>query len=82
MFNRRAIEDIKAWFRQQKRRPLVIRGARQTGKTTAIRLAAKQLSAPLIEISLERHTELEPIFQRCKLDELLNQKNGNASPHG
>ena len=71
MFKRRAIEDIKAWYQQSKRKPLVIRGARQVGKTTAVRLAAEQLSVKVIEINLERHTELEPLFQRYKLDELL-----------
>lgn len=71
MFNRRAIEDIKAWYQQGKRKPLVIRGARQVGKTTAVRLAAEQLSVRVIEINLERHTELEPLFQRFKPDELL-----------
>lgn len=71
MFNRRAINDIKAWYGQEKRKPLVIRGARQVGKTTAVRLAAKQLSVPVIEINLERHAELEPLFQKFKLDELL-----------
>lgn len=71
MFNRRAIDDIKTWYRQSKRKPLVIRGARQVGKTTAVRLAAEQLSVPVIEINLERHTELEPLFQQYKLDELL-----------
>ena len=71
MFNRYAIEDIKAWHQQNKRKPLVIRGARQVGKTTAVRLAAEQLFVRVIEINLERHTELEPLFQRYKLDELL-----------
>ena len=71
MFNRRAIEDIKTWHQQEKRKPLVIRGARQVGKTMAVRLAAEQLSIRLIEVNLERHTELEPLFQRYKLDELL-----------
>lgn len=45
MFNRRAIEDIKAWYQQNKRKPLVTRGgAGQVGKTTAVRLAAEELS--------------------------------------
>jgi predicted AAA+ superfamily ATPase len=71
MFNRRAIEEIKAWYNQSKRKPLVIRGARQVGKTTAVRLAASQLSVDIIEINLERHQELEPLFNSYKLDDLL-----------
>jgi len=53
------------------RKPLVIRGARQVGKTTAVRLAAMELSVGIIEINLERHTELEALFKSYKLEELL-----------
>jgi predicted AAA+ superfamily ATPase len=71
MFNRRAVEEITSWFNREKRKPLVIRGARQVGKTTAVRLAASKLSTDIIEINLERHTELEPLFKSYKLEELL-----------
>ena len=71
MFNRRAVEEIKSWYNRSKRKPLVIRGARQVGKTTAVRLAAKELSVGIIEINLERHTGLEPLFKSYKLEELL-----------
>ena len=71
MFNRRAVEEIKSWYNRSKRKPLVIRGARQVGKTTAVRLAAMELSVGIIEINLERHTGLEPLFKRYKLEELL-----------
>ena len=71
MFHRRAIDDIKAWYRRKRRKPLVIRGARQVGKTTAVRLAAEQLNVKVIEINLERNIDLEPLFQRYKTKELL-----------
>jgi len=71
MFNRRAVEEIKSWYNRSKRKPLVIRGARQVGKTTAVRLAAGELSVGILEINLERHTGLEPLFKSYKLDELL-----------
>ena len=71
VFNRRAVEEIKIWYNRDNRKPLVIRGARQVGKTTAVRLAASQLSIEIIEINLERHTGLEPLFKGYKLEELL-----------
>lgn len=71
MFHRRAIDDIKAWHHRKKRNPLVIRGARQVGKTTAVRLAAEQLNVKVIEINLERNIYLEPLFHRYKTEELL-----------
>lgn len=71
MFNRQAVNDIIRWYQQPQRKPLVIRGARQVGKTTAVRLAAAALGIPVIEINLERHPELESLFRRFQLDELL-----------
>ena len=71
MFNRRAVEEIKTWYNRSNRKPLVIRGARQVGKTTAVRLAASQLYVEIVEINLERHTELELLFRSYKLEELL-----------
>lgn len=71
MFNRQAVTDIIHWYQQPQRKPLVIRGARQVGKTTAVRMAGKQLGVPVIEINLERHSELDPLFRRYQLDDLL-----------
>lgn len=71
MFNRQAVSDIIQWYRQPRRKPLVIRGARQVGKTTAVRMAGEQLGVGVIEINLERHTELDALFRRYQLDELL-----------
>ena len=34
-------------------------------------MAASQLDLPVIEINLERHTDLEPLFNRYQVDELL-----------
>lgn len=71
MFNRQAVTDIIHWYQQPQRKPLVIRGARQVGKTTAVRMAGKQLGVPVIEINLERHSELDLLFRRYQLDDLL-----------
>ena len=71
MFNRQAVTDIIHWYQQPQRKPLVIRGARQVGKTTAVRMAGKQLDVPVIEINLERHSELDLLFRRYQLDDLL-----------
>ena len=58
MFDRQAIEHIVNWYQQKQRKPLVIRGARQVGKTTAVRMAGDQLNVPIIEINLSTHAEL------------------------
>ncbi len=41
MFNRNIINQLLEWARREKRKPLVLRGARQVGKTTAVHLFAK-----------------------------------------
>ncbi|MEZ5537191.1 MAG: ATP-binding protein [Thiolinea sp.] len=71
MFERRAVTDIIHWYQQKQRKPLVIRGARQVGKTTAVRMAAQQMDVPLVEVNLERHPELDKLFRAYRLDELL-----------
>lgn len=71
MFFREAVSDIINWYKQKQRKPLVIRGARQVGKTTSVRIAAEQLDIPIIEINLERHTDLKPLFDGYLLDDLL-----------
>ena len=40
---RRAEHFIEQWYRKQRRKPLVIRGARQVGKSTLVRRVAKTL---------------------------------------
>lgn len=71
MFYRNAISDIKSWYERKDRKPLVVRGARQVGKTTAVRQTAAELGVPLVEINLEKHTGLEPLFKSYNLNELL-----------
>ncbi len=63
-FQRACLSDIKQWFdRESRRKPLLIRGARQTGKTTAIRLFAKQNGLTLIELNMEKSWGFAPLIQ-------------------
>ncbi len=50
---RKHVDYITEWFHRKTRKPLIIRGARQVGKTTAVQLAAAQLGVKLILINLE-----------------------------
>jgi predicted AAA+ superfamily ATPase len=51
--NRIAIEDMKRWLAGKARKPLVIRGARQVGKSTLVRNFAMDSKLNLLEINLE-----------------------------
>ena len=59
---RSAIVGLKDWIKSRKRRPLVIRGARQTGKSTLVRMFAEAEGLDLIEINLERHAYFDRTF--------------------
>lgn len=53
---RNCLRDFQHWFeRESGRKPLLIRGARQTGKTTAIRMFAEEYGLKLVELNMEKH---------------------------
>jgi len=56
-FSRQADRRLRDWYERPNRKPLVLRGARQTGKTTAVRQL--RAHAPLyLELNLERPEDL------------------------
>lgn len=54
MFYRKIINQLVEWKEAPVRKPLVLRGARQTGKSTAVRLFADDYYEHLVEINLEK----------------------------
>jgi predicted AAA+ superfamily ATPase len=59
---RTALEYLNAWKTKSNRKPLVIRGARQVGKTYLIRLFASEKFDHFVEINLERDPEIALLF--------------------
>jgi uncharacterized protein len=58
MFRRDILKELVKWKDKKFRKPLVIRGARQVGKTTAIHLFAEQFDQ-YIYLNLEKeYTQL------------------------
>lgn len=53
MFDRKIESDLMEWKRRPDRKPLVLRGARQTGKTTLVRKFAKEFEI-FVELNLEK----------------------------
>jgi len=62
MFNRDIIGELKKWAVKANRKPLVIRGARQVGKTTAIEMFSKDFDQ-YIRLNLDKASEKE-IFEK------------------
>ena len=61
MFDRTIIKELKNWSDKPDRRPLVLRGARQVGKTTAVKLFSKEFDV-FINLNLEK-SEHRNIFE-------------------
>ena len=53
MFTRELIEQLRQWRENPRRKPLVLRGARQTGKTTLIKEFGKEFDS-FIPLNLEK----------------------------
>lgn len=53
---------LQKWNTRVDRKPLLLRGARQVGKTFAIRELARELKLPLIEVNFELQPEAKQAF--------------------
>jgi len=60
--HRRALEFLETWAARSVRKPLVIRGARQVGKSTLVRLFAKAALDGLLEIDFEANPAASSLF--------------------
>ena len=56
MFYREIIDKLKDWAERENRKPLVLRGSRQVGKTTAVEMFSKEFDQ-YIALNLEREEE-------------------------
>ena len=64
--HRHQISTLEQWLAASRRKPLVIRGARQVGKSTLVRLFCEAAGRPLVAVDLERRPELAAAFERVK----------------
>lgn len=59
---RKQLKFLEKWISRDSRKPLVVRGARQVGKSTLLQLFARQQGRELATVNLERHPGLAPVF--------------------
>ena len=59
---RTAEHHLEEWHLSPYRKPMIVRGARQVGKSTMIRQFAKSRGLALHEVNLERHVTLSSVF--------------------
>jgi hypothetical protein len=70
MFKRIIIKELEKWLVQADRKPLVLRGARQVGKTTLIDQFARQFEQ-YIYLNLELPEDRQPFEQFTNIDTLI-----------
>ncbi|MCY4662385.1 MAG: AAA family ATPase [Acidobacteria bacterium] len=61
------------WLAARRRKPLVLRGARQVGKTTLVRQFAAAAGMALCEVNLERHLYLDRVFESLDTGRILRE---------
>ena len=54
MLKRKIISELESWLKDSKKKALLLKGARQVGKTTIVREFAKNYYAHFVEINFER----------------------------
>ncbi|MFQ6793186.1 MAG: ATP-binding protein [Thomasclavelia sp.] len=63
---RKIFDDLMKWKKQSNKKPLIIKGARQVGKTYIIREFAKAAYNDLVEINFERDLEFIELFKNTR----------------
>lgn len=68
---RDATEYLIEWKERKNRKPLVIRGARQTGKTWLVRDFGKKTYKNYVEINFDRNKEIGKLFETSDVKEII-----------
>ena len=69
--HRQQLNALHTWLATPRRKPLVVRGARQVGKSTLVRLFCEAVGRPLVTVNLERHADLAEAFERLRAPRTL-----------
>ena len=70
MYQRKVVNELLKWKNSPGRKPLVLRGARQIGKTTVVELFSKNY-AQYISLNLERKRDGEVFTKYTSIDEVV-----------
>jgi len=70
MFERNAIYNLKAWAKKPNRKPLIIRGARQVGKTSLINEFGKEFDL-YISLNLDRKADLDFFSKETPVNQIF-----------
>ena len=71
MFQRNAIKWLRNWRTKENRKPLIVRGARQVGKTSLIKTFAKEFNS-FLSFNLENPDDLQLFSREMSAKELFD----------
>lgn len=72
---RALLEYLTTWLVASGRKPLIIRGARQVGKTWLVRHCAEQSGKQLIELNFEKQPQYASLFNSNDVRQILSNLN-------
>lgn len=71
---RKATQKLKEWYAAEERRPLILRGARQVGKTWLMKDFATSLPINNVYVNFESERELQNLFEQdFNIDRILRR---------
>ena len=70
MFQRQIYTKLQEWANKPNRKPLILRGARQVGKTTLVEEFSKEFEN-YIPLNLEKQTEARVFEQTDSVEEIV-----------
>lgn len=68
---RDALTDLDNWFDRKDRKPLIIRGAHQVGKTSLVRMLAESRCENLVEINFDLNPEKSALFASRDVEQII-----------
>ncbi|MBU0578798.1 AAA family ATPase [Patescibacteria group bacterium] len=71
MFNRKILNNLAKWKDSSQRKPLILRGARQVGKTSVVELFAKKNYTKFVQLNLEQVLQRNFYSQVASVDEFV-----------
>ena len=73
MLKRTAEDHLQNWYTGKRRKPLVLRGARQVGKSTLVRHFSETRRLQLSEVNLEQHLYLDDVFKTLEIETITRE---------
>jgi len=73
VLKRKVDQKLKQWKQNRSRRPLLIRGARQVGKTYSVTQLGKQQFTNCVTVNFEERPELARCFDTLIVDDILEK---------